>query len=125
VVGLGEQREAVALEPLGHPDLPQRLVAVERLREHAPGERAQLVLGPRRGQRGRADVVAEVQVRVVDPARAALVERDEREPLAVPRDEVEAAVDVVEQLVVARRPAGEGHHRGDVHVRGGVLEVQK
>ena len=86
-----EQREAVVLEALDEPDLPERLVAVELLREHAAGEVVQLLLRARRGQRGHADVVAEVEVRVVDPARAALAERHVREPLAVARHEAEPA----------------------------------
>ena len=39
-------------------------------------------------------------MRVVDPARAALAERHEGEPLAVARHQVQAVLDAVEQLVV-------------------------
>ena len=85
VVGLRQHREAVALEALDEPDLPERLVAVELLGEHAAGEVPQLLLGAGGGERGRAHVVAQVQVRVVDPLRAALAERHEGEPLAVAR----------------------------------------
>ena len=38
VMGLRQHREAIALEALNEPDLPERLVAVELLREHAAGE---------------------------------------------------------------------------------------
>jgi hypothetical protein len=47
VMGLGDEREAVALDALHEPHLPERLGAVERLRMHAGGERAQLRLGAR------------------------------------------------------------------------------
>ncbi len=125
MVGLRQQREAVAVEPVDQPQLPERLVAVERLGEDAAGEIAQLLLVARLRQPGVAQVVAQVEVRVVDPARAALPERDEREALAEPRHEVQAAVDVLEQLDVAGRLALEDDHRGDVHVRRVVLEVEE
>ena len=67
VVGLADQREAAVAHRVDEPDLPQRLVAVELLGEHAAGERAQLVLARGRGQRRVAHVVADVEVRVVDP----------------------------------------------------------
>ena len=81
---------------------------------------------PGGGQRVVLHVVAGVEVRVVDPHRAALAERDEREPLAVARHEVQARLDVRDELVVRRRRPVEHHARGDVHVRRGVvLEVQE
>ena len=58
-----------------------------------PGEGAELLLGARRRERGLADVVAQVQVRVVHPARPALPERHERELLAIARDEMQPALD--------------------------------
>ena len=70
VVGLRDQREAVALEPLHQPDLPQRLGAVQALGEDPPGQPAQLVLRARRGQRRVAHVVVDVEARVVDPEAA-------------------------------------------------------
>ncbi|CAA9489362.1 MAG: hypothetical protein AVDCRST_MAG17-684 [uncultured Solirubrobacterales bacterium] len=97
VVGLREHGKAlstlVVLEPLHEPDLPQRLVEVERLSEHAPGQRPQLVLVAGLGKGGVADVVADVQVRVVDPAWSPLAQRHGDDPLAVARNEVQALVD--------------------------------
>ena len=92
-------------ELVDEPDLPQRLLAVELLGEHAPRERA--AAGPRRGrgQRRVADVVAGVEVRVVDPHRPRGAERREREPLAVARHEVQAALDPRDERVVVRRRA--------------------
>ncbi len=125
VVGLGQQDEAAVLQALGQPQLPQRLVAVQRLREDPPCQGAQLLLGARRGQRGRAHVVLEVEVRVVDPLRAPLPQRDGRQPLAVAGDQVQPPLDLGHQLLVAGRVALEQHHRGHVHVSRRVLEVEE
>ena len=107
------------------PDLPQRLLAVELLREHAPGEPAQLLVARGRRQRGVAHVVADVEVRVVDPHGRDGAERREREPLAVARDEVQAGVDVRDEVVVRRRRALEEQHGAHVHVGAVLLESQK
>jgi hypothetical protein len=126
VVGLREDREALApVEALDHKQLPERLVAIERLREHPPREPLELLLVARLRQRREPDVVADVEVRVVDPARPALAERDERQPLAVARNLVELRADRVDELLLFGRGAGERHHGGHVHVRAAVLEVQE
>ena len=125
VVALADDREAVALEALDEPQLPERLRAVELLGEDPRGEVAQLLLGAGRRQGGLADVVIEVQVGVVDPDRAPLAERDEAELLAKARDEVEARLDVVAELVVGRRRAVEDDRRGDVHVGAAALHMEE
>ncbi len=107
------------------PDLPQRLAAVQPLGEHAPGQVAQLLEAGGLGQRGVAHVVAGVEVRVVDPHRPRLGERRERELLAVARHEVQARVELLDELVVAGRLALEQQARADVHVRAGVLEREE
>ena len=104
VVALADDREALALEPLDQPQLPERLGAVELLGEDPRRQVAQLLLGARRRQRGLADVVVEVEVRVVDPDRPALVEGDEAQLLAEARHQVQPRVDVVAELRVARAP---------------------
>ena len=48
VVGLVDEREAVGLEPVHEPDLPQRLGAVQALGEDPAGQQAQLLEAPRR-----------------------------------------------------------------------------
>ena len=78
VVGLGQDREAVALQALRQPQLPERLRAVQLLGEDAPGQPFQLRLAARLGQRGVADVVGQVEVDVVRPERPA------RPPAAAP-----------------------------------------
>ena len=94
VVGLGDQREAAALEPLDEPRLPQRLRAVQPLRVDARGQRAQLLLRARLRQRRVAHVVLEVEARVVDPDRPAGLQRRERELVPVARHEVQPRPDV-------------------------------
>ena len=126
VVGLGDQREAPARHALHEPDLPQRLGAVQALGEEPTGELLQRRLIRRPRQRGVADVVARVEVRVVGPHRPALAERDVGQPLAVARHQVQPAEHVIDQLLRRRRLALEDHHRRDVHVRGRVvLEMQE
>ena len=126
VVGLGDEREAPAGHALHEPDLPQRLGAVQALREQAPGEPLERGVVGRLRQRGVADVVVGVEVRVIGPHRPALVERNVGQALAVARHQVQAADDVLDELLQRRRRALEDHHRGDVHVRARVvLEMQE
>ena len=125
VVRLGQHGPAPVLEPLDHPDLPERLRAVELLRHHAPDELAQLALAPRGGQRGVAQVVLDVEVRVVHPDRPPELEGDDADLLAVARDEVELGVDHGHDVGVRRRRALEDGHRGDVHVGHVVLDVEE
>ncbi len=125
VVALADDREAVAVEALDQPQLPERLAAVELLGEDPRRQVAQLLLGAGRRQRGLAHVVVEVEVGVVDPDRAALVEGDEAQLLAEARDEVQARGDVVAELRVARRRPLEDDRRGDVHVGAGSLHVEE
>ena len=126
VVGLGDQREAPPRHPLDQPDLPQRLGAVQALGEEPPGEPLERGLVARPRQRGVADVVVGVEVGIVGPHRAPLIERHVRQALAVARHEVQAALHVLDELLRRRRAALEDHHRRHVHVRGGViLQVQE
>ena len=80
---------------------------------------------PGRGQRGVADVVLEVEARVVDPQRAAGLQRRGGELLAVARHQMQAPADVVEVVVEGRRRALEEEHAADVHVRGRAFLVQE
>ena len=56
---------------------------VELLRHHAPDQQAQLVVATGLGQRGAPQVVAEVEVRIVEPDGASQRQRQEMDPLAV------------------------------------------
>ena len=91
VVDLREQRPAVLAQSLEHPDLPERLGAVEALGEDPRGRAPQLLVAAGRRQGAVAQVVGEVEVRVVHPDRAAEAERDEADLLAVARDEAQLA----------------------------------
>ena len=121
VVRLADQREAISLEPLHQPHLPERLRAVELLGEDAADQQLELVVVAGLGQRRVAHVVAHVQPRVVDPDRAAGLQRREGELLPVARHQVQARLDVIGELVVGRRRPLEDAHAADVHVRALVL----
>ena len=125
VVGLRQQRKAIVGQPLDEPQLPQGPSAVERLAEHPPREPLELGVPARARQRRVADMEPDVEVRVVDPHRPALAERDERQPLAVARNEMQARLDRRHELLVGGSRAGEDRAAGDVHMRGVALEVQK
>ena len=125
VVGLRDQREAVVLQSLDQPHLPQRLGAVELLGEDPRGQAPQLLPVARRGQRGVADVVLEVEVRVVDPHRAPAVQRGVGELVAVARDQVQPPADLFEEVLHRRRWAFDDRQSADVHVRVGSLLVQE
>jgi hypothetical protein len=72
-----------------------------------------------------AHVVLQVEVRVVDPQRAARLERRERELLPVARDQVQTAADLRAELLVLGRRALEEEHRAHVHVRALALLGQE
>ena len=126
MVGLCDQRKTFPGHPLHEPDLPQRLGAIQALREQPPGELLQCGVVGGSWQGGVADVVARVEMRVVGPYRPALPERHVGKPLAIARHQVQAAEDVIDELLRRGRLALEDHHRRDVHVRGRVvLQVQE
>ena len=120
-----EQCEATVLEALDEPHLPQRLVAVERLREDAAGEGRQLLLGAGRGQSGGAHVVARGsgagrRPSAGGPGPAARTR-------AAGGSAAPAAAGARSPRAARRRGrvALEQHHRRHVHVRGGVLDMQE
>ena len=125
VVRLGQHRPAAVLEALDHPDLPERLGAVELLRHDPADELAQLALATGGGQRRVAQVVLNVEMRVVDPDRAPQLERDEADLLAVARDQVQLGVHHGDDVAEGRRGTLEDGHRGDVHVGHVVLNVEE
>jgi hypothetical protein len=125
VMGLADQREAVVLEALHEPGLPQRLGAVQPLGENPRRHRQQLLLVAWLGQRRVADVVLEVEVGVVRPHRASALQRRHGQLLAVAGDEVKAAPDVVEQVDQRRWRPLEHRDPTHVHVRAGTLVVEE
>jgi len=125
VVTLADHGEAVALDALDQPHLPERLGPVELLGEDPRCEVAQLLIGAGRRQRRAAHVVVEVEERVVDPYRAALSEGDRAQLLAKARHQVQARLEVVAELLVRGSRALEVADRGDVHVSARPLHVKK
>ena len=116
VMDLADEPDA-AVGQLGRdPELPQRAVAPQRLRQHGVGE----VLQPLGG--GVVDVLGGIEVLGVDPQRRVQAERVGRDPLAVARRAAEAARDVREQLAEARPGAvlGSRERRGPAHVHVGA-----
>ncbi len=120
-MGLGDEREAPAGHALHEPDLPQWLGAVEALGEEPPGEALERGVVGGAWQRGVADVVVGIEVRVICPHRPALAERHVCEPLTVAWHQVQPAEDVIDEFLQCRRLALEHHHRRHVHVGVGVI----
>src|SRR5947199_9095832 len=83
------------------------------------------MLAAGRRQRRAADVVAEIEMRIVDPARAPLTVRYEGELLPVARHQVQPRFGRAHELLVGRRIAVEEHHARHVHVRAAVLQVEE
>ena len=104
VVGLGDQREATARHAVHQPDLPQRLGAIQALGEEPPRQALERRLVFGLGQRRVADVVAEIEVGVVRPHRPALAEGHVHKSLAIARHQVQAAEDVIHELLRASAP---------------------
>src|SRR5690349_19185301 len=101
MVGLRDDREPAVLEPLDEVDLPQRPTAVQLPGLHPPDELAELVKRAGPGQGAAPDVVADVEVLVVDPDRVRDVSGHPADLLPVPRDEADPPGDeLAERLVV-------------------------
>ncbi len=125
VVDLGDHGPATLGQALDHPGFPQRAIAMEWLRHEPAHEPAQVGVAARRGQRRMAEVVREVEVRVVLPHRSAEREGSEPHALPVAGDEVELGGEQPPELVHGRGRALEHRDAGDVHVRDPVLHVQE
>ena len=95
------------------------------LGEDPRGGGAQLLLCARRGHGAVAQVVAEVEVGIVDPDRLAHAQRDEAHLLAIARSQVKLPRDHRPQLLEGRRRALEEAHAADVHRGDVVLDVQE
>ena len=131
MVRLADERDAIALEPLDDPHLPQGPGAIERLR-HDPADQAlehTVVTRPR--ERRVADMVGEAEAIVVDPDGEAFP-RHVRDTLAEARHEVQPrvnrapdAVDVDPAVGEPERCGVEQHHRPDVHVGRLVLDAEE
>ncbi len=74
--------DRVVLDPLDDPELPQRSRAIEGAARDIADQIGDLVDAPRCWHRDPANVVVEVEMRVVEPHRSVQIERNEREPAA-------------------------------------------
>ena len=90
VVDLREHRDAAALEALDDVHLPQRARAVQRPCVDPRDLLGELMVIARRGQGQFAHVVLEVEVGILDPVRVIEAERNQREPPAERRQQMQA-----------------------------------
>ena len=90
---LRDERLVAVVEALDDVRLPQRLAAVERTARDVGRERGELTRAARRGKRGAAQVVVEVEVGVVDPRGHVEAERHLDEAAAQRRHEMEAILE--------------------------------
>ena len=127
VVGLRDDRDAPALEPLDEVDLPQGAVAVQLPALQAAHQVTELSVGARLGECGPAYVVGDVEVRVVDPHGVGDVSGDPTDLLAVPRHQPDPLLDQTDEPVVVEpfRWWFEDRHPADVHRSGRRLHVQE
>src|SRR3954468_8548163 len=75
MVDLGEHGDIPVLQPFDHPHLPQRLRTIELVGADVADEVAELARPARRGYRDVPDVVVEVELVLLDPARSVEAER--------------------------------------------------
>jgi len=115
----------VILEALDKPELPERLRAVELLGHESTNQPAQLCLATRRAERGLADVVFEVKVRIIHPDRATEVERHAANRLAIARNPIKLAGNHVQQRPIARCGPFEDADGADMHVADTIFDVEE
>ncbi len=130
-MSLADRSETIALQPLGDPQFPQRLAAIELLRHDSPGQPLELLFPAGTRQRRMAHVVVEVEALIVNPDRMVL-DRHARDPLPItgnlmqPRSDVAAnPFDIDPAARGPHRLRVEDHHPRDVHVSLRTFKVQK
>ena len=129
VVDLGDHADLVALQPFDDPHLPQRAVPVELAADHVGRELGQLAHPARRGQRGAAEMIVDVELGIVDPHRVAQAEGHLDQPAPEHRCQRDPLVDELAQPAEGVAPGHGGRvENGDqrhVHVEGGCLRVEE
>ena len=114
VVDLAQQPDLrPVLDAVDEVHLPQRAAAIEPALEDARALLGQLAQVARSGQRDLADVVVEVDVRLLDPERVVEAERDLDQAPAERRQQVQALAQHRAQAADGDDAAGRG--RGVVH----------
>jgi len=100
------------------------MIAVEPVRHHARHQVGELPVFSGFGQGGTPDVIAEIEVQVVDPDRRPEAERYGVQLLAVAGQERQAVRDERHDLLMGRRRTLEHGNRRDRHRRVLVLVLR-
>jgi hypothetical protein len=126
-MGLRQDRDAPALEPLDPPHLPERPAPVELGRVEIADQRAELAQPARRRHRDAVQVIRHIEVLVVDHVRAVEPERHLAQARREARRERQALGALLREALEAEILAHglEHHHRADVRVGGLGLERQE
>jgi acetyl esterase/lipase len=129
VVHLRDDADVAVRQALDDVELPQRAAPVERRAGDLGGQLGELLVSPRARGPDAADVVVEVEVRVLHPDRVVEPEGHLHDPTPERRHQVQAGLDEVLDLgeLIApghRRRVEDGRH-GHVHVHARRLEVQE
>ena len=122
MVDLAQQRHVAVVEALDHVDLPQRPGPVERPAHDLAGERGELGRLAGGGEDVAADVVVEIEVRVLDPDGVVEAERHLHHPAAEGRVAHEPVGDERPELI---ERVGLGHGRGVEHGGDGHVLVHR
>ena len=129
MVHLGHERDVPPGQSFDQPHLPERAVAVELVAVDVGGELGQFVHPAGRGERGSAQVVVDVEVRVVDPDRMTEAEGDLDQPAVEHRGEGDALGDQraqpAEGVPAPDRGGVEDRGHRHVHVQRWRLHVQE
>ena len=130
-MGLGDHREAIVVESLDYPQLPQRFAAIELLRGDSSRQSLQLLVAAGQRQRSVPHVIFKVEAIVVHPHRM-ILKRYPHNPLSITGHEMQSRGDVFPYLFDIDSAAGspqrtgvEKHHARNVHVRFRIFKVQK
>ena len=132
MMGLGREHPSASVETIDKRHLPQWAAAVEPVRPEVGEPFVDLCISARGRERRVAHLGAQVELRLLDPGRAAESVRARlREPAAIPRQTAQALVEQRAQLLERGRAAGrqrvEDQRAADVHHRAlvGLLELKE
>ena len=125
MVKLADQPPTTRAGALDHPHLPQRPAAVKRLRHHPSDQGSQLPRAAGAWQRGVAQVIGQLEVRILHPHRPAKPPRHPAHTLAVAPQQRELTHKDLGELARGRRRTLEQRHRAEMHMAHVILEVQE
>ena len=127
LVGLAEQREAIALDALDQVDLPQRVAAIQRAAHDPRDEVVELLERAGSRKRRAPDVERHVEALVIHPDRGGDPTGHLAQALAIARDIGDAIADELDQALVVQDTGLllEERQAADVHRRGRPLQVEE